>query len=84
MNPNTPFDWFDKFQKRHGLPHHSIHSLRHTNATLLILNGVNEKIVSGRLGHSNTLTTTNIYAEYIQEADAIASQVVDDVLLGEE
>lgn len=80
MSPNTPYDWFDKFQKAHVLEHHSIHALRHTTATLLIMDGANEKLVSGRLGHSNTSTTTNIYAEYIQEADALASEALDDIL----
>lgn len=80
MHPNTPYDWFNKFQKAHNLPHYSIHALRHTTATLLILDGVNEKLVSGRLGHSSTSTTTNIYAEYIQEADALVSDTLDNII----
>jgi len=39
----------------------SIHGLRHTNATLLMKQGINPKIVSERLGHANIGITLNIY-----------------------
>lgn len=80
MHPTTAYNWFVRWQEKNQLVHCSIHQLRHTNATLLFLNGINEKIVSGRLGHSNTGTTTNIYASYIKEADALASQTITDIL----
>ena len=59
----------------------SLHSLRHTNATLLIHGGVNVRTVSARLGHSQTSTTLNIYAEAIQSAEAAAAEVLDDILM---
>ena len=37
------------------------HSFRHTHATTLIENGATPKCVAGRLGHSNTLITQNLY-----------------------
>ena len=80
MYPNTPYDWFNKFQKKHNLQHCSIHALRHTSATLLIMKGVNIKAVSGRLGHADTGTTTNIYASYLQTADAMVAEALDNVL----
>lgn len=80
MHPNTPYTWFDRFQKAHGFKHTSIHALRHTAATLLIMNGANIKQVAGRLGHSNTSTTTNIYTSYLKSADEQASEILDEVL----
>lgn len=80
MHPNTPYTWFTRFQKRYGLPHCSIQMLRHTSATLLIMSGANVKMVSGRLGHSNTSTTTNIYTSYLKSADEMASDALDAVL----
>ena len=49
-----------------------IHSLRHTNATLLIANGVSLTTVAGNLGYSNSSTTTQVYAHAIQSAAAPA------------
>lgn len=37
------------------------HSFRHTHATQLIESGASPKGVAGRLGHSNTLITQNLY-----------------------
>lgn len=38
------------------------HDLRHTHATLLLLQGVNPKIVSERLGHANVRMTLDTYS----------------------
>jgi hypothetical protein len=38
--------------------------------------GVPVRSVSGRVGHRNPSTTTNIYAHWIQESDAMAAAAV--------
>lgn len=78
--PGTITSWFADFIKRNGLPHISIHSLRHTNATLLIANGTDLRTVSKRLGHSNMTTTGNIYTHAIQTADERAADALNDIL----
>ncbi len=80
IHPDTISGWFNKFLERHSLPHISIHSLRHTNATLLIASGTNLRTVSQRLGHANTSTTVNIYTHAIQSADERASAALNDIL----
>lgn len=81
IHPDTLTWWFKKFIRRNpSLPDISIHSLRHTNATLLIANGVNLTTVSKRLGHANTSTTTKIYAHAIKTADEMAANTLDDLL----
>ena len=67
--------------KRHGMPPVSLHSLRHTNATVMIGKGADVRTVSGRLGHSQTSTTLNIYAEFLQSSDRAASEGVADALI---
>lgn len=81
MHPNTPEKRLKKILARADLPPVSLHSLRHTNATLLIHGGVNVRTVSARLGHSQTSTTLNIYAEAIQSAEAAAAEVLDEILM---
>ena len=80
MRPDTLSDWFRKFIKKTDLPPISLHSLRHTCATLQIMNGIPVRTVSARLGHAKTSTTSNIYSHAIQTLDAKAAQVLDDVL----
>ena len=81
MHPDTISSWFRDFIKRHPeLPQIHLHSLRHTNATLLIAAGTNVRTVSRRLGHSQTSTTMDIYSHAIQSADAAAAEVLGDLL----
>lgn len=68
--------WFKKFLSNTDLPPITIHSLRHTNATLLIADGVDVRTVSKRLGHSQMSTTMNIYAHAIRSADEMAAEVI--------
>lgn len=80
MNPDSLTDWTQNFIKKYNLPKFSPHSLRHTNASLLIANGVNIPTVSKRLGHSSVSTTTKIYSHAIQSADEIASNILSEKL----
>ncbi len=80
MNPDSITSWTERFVQRHDLPKFSPHSLRHTNASLLIANGVNIPTVSKRLGHSTVATTTRIYSHAIQSADEKAADVLAEKL----
>ena len=52
-----------KLYKKCGLPEeYHVHSLRHTNASLLIAQGVDVRTVASLLGHAQASTTLDIYA----------------------
>ena len=76
MRPDTFTNRFRRWIATTDLPPVHPHSLRHTNATLLIASGTNIQTVSKRLGHSTSSTTANIYAHAIQSADAAAAEAV--------
>lgn len=80
MHPDTVTSWVKKFTEKNNLPSFSPHSLRHTNATLLIMSGIPVKAVSARLGHANQNVTNAIYSHSIQTADALASDIVGEIL----
>lgn len=80
LHPDTVTNWFNKFIAKNNLPPACVHSLRHTNATLMIASGIDVRTVSKRLGHAQTSTTTNIYAHAIRTADEIAAEAIDDIL----
>lgn len=79
LHPDTLSSWFGRFVKKNNLPKISLHSLRHTNATLMIANGIDIKTVSKRLGHSNVTTTGNIYTHAIQASDERASEMLENI-----
>jgi integrase len=80
IHPDTITGWFRDFIAKTDLPKISIHSLRHTNITLLIAAGVPLRTVSYRAGHAQTSTTANIYSHAICTADEMAAGALDDIL----
>lgn len=50
--------------RRLGLPAIRFHDLRHTYATIMLSHGVNPKIVSSVLGHSDIGITLDLYSHY--------------------
>ena len=73
----TPLCWFRDFIRAHNLPDISIHSLRHTNATLMINSGIPLTTIAARLDHADPTTTSKIYVHAIQSADAAAAEQLD-------
>ena len=69
--------------KRHlysGYEGKDLHCLRHTQATLLVANGVDVKTVQGRLGHSDSSVTMDIYTHTVKENDREAADVIGRIL----
>lgn len=65
------------------LPQFSIHGLRHTHATILLLKGENIKVISERLGHKSTQITWDTYSHVLpsmkkQTADLL-NNIFDDL-----
>ena len=81
MTPTT-FTWrFKLILKKHGLPTAlNVHSLRHTNASLLIAGGADVATVAGLLGHSQPSTTLDIYTPAFDKNKKAASQVLQEGL----
>ncbi len=75
--PTSVTTWFRRFIRGSGLPYVSVHSLRHTFASLQISDGVPLVVVSRQLGHAKASTTANIYAHVIAEAESKADQTFD-------
>ena len=75
--PDSVTQWFSDFIARAGLPKVTVHSLRHTYASLMIADGVPLVVVSRQLGHAQASTTSNIYAHVISSAQARAMQTFD-------
>ena len=55
--------------EKSGVPIISLHSLRHTHASILLFAGVSIASVAKRLGHSNITTTQETYIHIIKELE---------------
>ena len=66
---STVNDILSRYCKRANIPVISIHSLRHTHASILLFAGVSIASVARRLGHSSMNTTQKTYLHIIQELE---------------
>lgn len=77
--PTTPSTWFLGFRRKHNLPDVKFHGLRHTNASLLIGQGVDVQTVATRLGHTKATTTTSIYSHFLKRPDQEAADKLQNL-----
>ena len=73
---------FRRFVKGTDFDFITLHSLRHCNATLLINSGIDLKIVSELLGHSDVSTTANVYADVLKSSKAKVADLISLKLNG--
>lgn len=78
--PNSATQRFARLRSRVGLEHVRLHDMRHYVATRLIAAGVSVRTVSGRLGHSNSATTLNIYSHFVEATDQDAADLLGALL----
>ncbi len=71
---------FKKFIANTDFSYITLHSLRHSNATLLLNKGVDLKIISEHLGHSDIGVTANIYADVLALSKAKVASLLDEEL----
>ena len=81
-NPPAVSLAFRRAVKAAGVPLIRLHDLRHTHATLLLVAGVNPKVVSERLGHSSVAFTLDTYAHVMPGMQAEAAGLFMDLVLG--
>jgi integrase len=67
-------DLFDLLVAASSLPPIRLHDLRHGAATLMLAAGVDVKVVSDTLGHSDTRITRDIYQSVLPEVGKEAAE----------
>lgn len=81
IHPNYLTLKFSRLIKRMGIEKRvRFHDLRHTNATLLLQQGVDFKIIQTRLGHSDINTTLNIYSHVTTDMQKSATEKLSNLI----
>jgi Site-specific recombinase XerD len=65
------------------VPKITFHNLRHTHATLLLLEGIHPKIVSERLGHSSVKITLDTYSHLLPTMQEEAANSIGNIFGGQ-
>ena len=63
-----------------GFEYRTIHDLRHTYASLLILGGTHSKVIQQHLGHSSTRVTDDIYGHLIEDASSQGRDAIEQLM----
>jgi integrase len=74
LHPGKITDLFERLVAASGLPPIRLHDLRHGAATLMLAAGVDVKVVSDTLGHSDTRITRDIYQSVLPEVGKRAAE----------
>ncbi|MGW8767653.1 tyrosine-type recombinase/integrase [Streptomyces sp. NPDC055815] len=74
IHPGWLTDQFERLVDLSGLPPIRLHDLRHVAASLMLAAGVDVKIVSETLGHSDSRITRDIYQSVMPKAAAEAAE----------
>lgn len=78
---NFRIRYFNRMCKAADLPlGTTLHSLRHTHATLLLQAGENPKIIADRLGHATVSFMMNTYISTLKEMAESVADVVGEIL----
>lgn len=81
IHPNYYTIKFSRLIKRIGIEKKvRFHDLRHTNATLLLQQGIDFKVIQTRLGHSDINTTLNIYSHVTTDMQKSATEKISNLL----
>lgn len=73
LSPRNLLRTFDGLVKKAGVTRAGFHGMRHTHASLLIKNGVDDGVVSERLGHTDPGFTRRVYQHLFDEQRSSAA-----------
>ncbi|MFD4256438.1 tyrosine-type recombinase/integrase [Streptomyces sp. NPDC058534] len=76
LHPGKISDLFDRLTTEAGLPPIRLHDLRHGAATLMLAAGVDIKVISETLGHSDTRITRDVYQAVLDDLSRAAAEAV--------
>lgn len=76
LHPGKVSDLFERLVTAAGLPPVRLHDLRHGAATLMLAAGIDIKVVSDTLGHSDTRITRDIYQAVLDDLARAAAEAV--------
>ena len=77
LDPDSLSRDFPRLVAAAGVTPITLHGLRHTHISHLLMDGVHVKVVSERAGHANIAITLSTYAAYIPSMQADAALRVD-------
>ncbi len=80
MHPQSPTRYFKKLEKRYGIKDFHPHKLRHSFASISIINGADIASISEILGHSDKAVTLRMYTHADEQSRKRASNIFQNAI----
>jgi integrase len=80
FNPKRFSHKFNDLLTKNELPVVRFHDLRHSHASLLVKLGIQPKIISDRLGHSNISITMDLYSHVYKDTNKEVANMFDTLI----
>jgi integrase len=80
IDPDNLSREFRRIVREAGLPHGTLHGLRHAYATALLSANVHPAVVQSALGHSSITLTIDTYSHVMPGLEEAAARRIDDIL----
>ncbi len=80
LSKHTLIKQYKKHLQTAGRPDFRFHDLRHSCASLLVVQGVHPRVVMEILGHSTITLTMNTYSHVLPQANREAAGLLDTLL----
>ena len=80
MHPQSPTRYLKRFAERYGIEGLHPHKLRHSFASVAIINGADIASVSEKLGHSDKAVTLRMYTHADKESIKRAGDIFREAI----
>lgn len=80
LHPQSMNNFLRRFCIEHDFPTIQPHAFRHMAGTFLIASGTDIRTLSGKMGHSRTSITMNIYAHLLKSAESETANTMTNIL----
>lgn len=81
MNPTSITSYCRKFGKKYNINHCHPHKFRHSYASTLIMNHMDDVSLAKSLGHSRPSTSKNLYGHVMDKAQERSATIIADAYL---
>ena len=78
MNPTSITSYCRKFGLKYGIEHCHPHKFRHSYASTLIMNNLDDVTLAKALGHSRPSTTKNLYGHVMNRASEKTAAIISN------
>lgn len=77
IHPNNISLWFKRFLHKHELPYITLHEVRHSSISFMLMNDVPITVVAERAGHKDATVTVGIYGHVFDGNKKQAVETMD-------